>query len=280
MATTAEGLRGGGLEPLAAGNFALMAAVRLWFGVAVAGQLFFVAHIVSFYGRAAVAGDFARWNKTLSHGYVAGDHLGNAVMGVHLAMAAFITFGGPIQLIPQIRARFPAFHRWSGRAYIAFAVLASASALYLSLIRGESSGGFFQRAAIDVNAVLILLCAAMALRYALARQFAVHRRWAIRLFLVVSGVWFFRAGLFFWILINHGPVGFNPHTFEGPALVVLGFAQYLVPLTVFELYLRTRQRAGAAARFAMAALLVLLTVAMGIGIVGHGVFVVTSGVAF
>ncbi len=45
----------------------------------------------------------------------------NAALVVHLAMAALVTFGGPLQLIPQIRAHFPAFHRWTGRAYIAVA---------------------------------------------------------------------------------------------------------------------------------------------------------------
>ena len=46
----------------------------------------------------------------------------------------------------------------------------------------------------------------------------VHRRWAIRLFLAVSGVWFFRVGLMFWIGANQGAVGFDPASFTGPAL--------------------------------------------------------------
>jgi hypothetical protein len=280
MAATAERLRESGLGPMATGEFALKAAIRVWFTVAVAGQLFFVAHIVSFYGRSALAGDFAHWNKVLARGFVPGDHIGNAALVVHLAMAALITFGGPLQLIPQIRTHFPAFHRWTGRAYLVVAVLASTSALYLSLVRRGVPGGFLQHATVDLNAVLILIFAALALRYALARQFAVHRRWAIRLFLAVSGVWFFRVGLFFWILINHGPVGFNPDTFEGPAIIVVGFAQYLLPLTVFEIYWRTQQRAGAAGRIAMAATLAVLTVAMGMGIFAHVMFAIASGSAF
>jgi hypothetical protein len=107
---------------------------------------------------------------------------------------------------------------------------------------------------------------ALALRYALARQIDRHRHWALRLFMVASAVWFFRIGLMFWVVLNHGPVGFDPKTFQGPFLYFLTFAQTLLPLAVLEVYLRTRGRGGASARLAMAAGLFVLTVAMGIRI--------------
>src|SRR3981081_3904511 len=110
MATTAEGLAIGGPRGDSAGEAALKAADREGFLVAVAGQWLFVVHIVSFYGRAAVQGDLTRWNKVLAVGYVPGDHIGNGVLAIHLLMAAIITFGGPLQLIPQIRSRAPSFH--------------------------------------------------------------------------------------------------------------------------------------------------------------------------
>ena len=49
-------------------------------------------------------------------------------------------------------------------------------------------------------------------------QLKAHREWAIRLFLVVSGVWFFRVFLMLWLTINQGPAGFDIETFQGPAL--------------------------------------------------------------
>ena len=76
----------------------------------------------------------------------------------------------------------------------------------------------------------------------------------------------------FWLFINNGPVGFDPETFQGPFLTFLGFAQYLLPLAILELYLRTQNRAGAPGRFAMTAGLLVVTVAMGVGI-----FVATMG---
>ena len=112
-----------------------------------------------------------------------------------------------------------------------------------------------------------MLCAVMVLRHAMARRFALHRRWALRLFLVVSGVWFFRIGLTFWILLNQGPVGFDPDTFTGPALVTIAFAQYLLPLAVLQLYFHAQDRGGSRGRAVMAAGLFASTLVTAAGIV-------------
>jgi hypothetical protein len=247
---------------------ALKAAAAFWFVVAVIGQWMFVAYILSFYGGAVVAGDLGRWSKVVSPGYVRGDSMGNFALAMHLVVAVIITAGGPLQLIPQIRARLPVFHRWNGRVYLLTAFLAAVSALYLVWIRGGVFGNTVQHAGISLNAVLILVCGAMALRYALARKFDVHRRWALRLFLAVSGAWFIRVGSMLWVIVTGSSGGFDPAMFQGPVLSFVAFTQYLVPLAVLELYLRTKDRAGAPGKFAMAGGLVALTIAMGVGIFG------------
>jgi hypothetical protein len=270
---------GGGFAAAAAGRKTLNFTARLWFLLVFVGQLLFVIHIVSFYGRSAISGDFAHWNKALTVGYVHGDTAGNSALAAHLTAAAMISFGGLLQLIPQIRSRFPIFHRWNGRAYIVMAFVGAGSALYLQLIRGGLPGDLPQHSALVINALLIMTFAVVALRYALARQFDTHRRWAMRLFLVVSGSWFFRVGLFFWILINGRPVGFDPDKFQGPALVIISFLQFLLPLAVLELYLRAQRSAGPMGRFAVAGVLLSLTIAMVIGIFGFTMMVVSSGIA-
>jgi tetratricopeptide (TPR) repeat protein len=78
---------------------------------------------------------------------------------------------------------------------------------------------------------------------------------------------FIRAGVFLSLVLNHGPFGFNANTFSGPFLTFMSFGQYLVPLAVLEIYLRTQDRAGAFGHFAMAAGLFVLTVGLGAGIV-------------
>ncbi len=253
--------------PAAIAGRALDAAAVFWFVVVVLGQLIFVVYIAGFYGRAALRGDFEAWNKVLPHGYVPGDTFGNLVLGVHLAFAIVITLGGALQLTPAIRRIAPRFHRWNGRVYLFSAVLMSVGGFVMGLTR-KTVGGLSQHIAIDINAALILVFAALALHHAMARRFDAHRRWALRLFLAVSGVWFFRVGLMAWLLANQGPVGFDPVTFSGPFLSVLAFAQYLLPLAVLELYFRARASTAAGPRLAMAAGLSLLTLVIAAGIVG------------
>ncbi|HEX3527833.1 MAG TPA: DUF2306 domain-containing protein [Thermoanaerobaculia bacterium] len=249
----------------------LKVATRFWFLVVVVGQLLFAFTVASFYGLAALRGDLLAWNKRMPHGYVPGDGAGNLAVAIHLLSAVIIILAGTIQLIPQVRDRAPSFHRWNGRLYIVTAFTISIAGLYMMWVRG-TVGDLSQHLGTSLMAVLIMLCAVMALRYALARDFKAHRRWALRLYLVVSASLFIRAGLFLSFLLNHGPFGFDPTTFTGPFLTFISFAQYLVPLAVLEIYLRTQERAAAPGRFAMAAGLLVLTVALGVGI-----FAVTMG---
>ena len=243
---------------------ALPTAARLWYLTAVVGQLVFAFAVASFYTSAAVRGNFAAWNRFMPHGHVAGDTVGNVAVGVHLFAAVFIILSGAIQLVPQLRQRAPSLHRWNGRLYMLSAFAVSVAGLHMMWVRGSLTD-ITQRLGISLNAALIMLCAVMALRSAIGRDFKTHRRWALRLFLVVGGVWFARVGLSLSFLLFKGPVGFDPRTFQGPFLTFLSYASYLLPLAVLELYLRA-ERSGARGRMVMAGGLLALTVAMGMGI--------------
>jgi hypothetical protein len=243
----------------------LQVAATCWFVTAGLGQLIFVAYLLGFYARTALLGQFEAWNQIFPRAHVAGDTLHNAVVAAHLAFAALITIGGLLQLMTGVRRRFPRFHRWNGRIYLASALVMGVGGLAM-VWTGTNVGDLPQHIAISINALLIVLCSVMVLRHALARRFALHRRWALRLFLVVSGVWFFRIGLTFWILLNQGPVGFDPDTFTGPALTIIAFAQYLLPLAVLQLYFHTQDHAGSRGRMVMAAGLFASTLLTAAGI--------------
>src|SRR6185503_15008705 len=166
-------------------------ATRFWFVVAVAGQWMFAYYVAAFYGGAAVRGDMQAWNKVMPHGYVPGNTMSNVAIAAHLLLAVVIIVGGPLQLIPQIRSYAPAFHRWNGRIYMPAVFLTSIAGLYMIWGRGPG-GDIVQHLGITLDAILIMVFAVLALRYAMARQIQTHRRWALRLFMVVNAVWFFR----------------------------------------------------------------------------------------
>ena len=251
---------------------ALTGAVRFWFVITVIGQLVFAFTVASFYGMTAARGEVYLWSKHITHGYVRGDTMGNLAIVMHLASAVIIILAGVVQLIPRIRERAPSLHRWNGRLYVLTAFTISLAGLYMTWIRG-SVGDLAQHLGSSLMAVLIMLCAVMALRYAMARDFKTHRRWALRLYLVVSGSLFIRATIFLSLVLNHGAFGFDPTSLTGPFLTFVTFAQYMVPIAVLEIYLHMKDRGTAPGRFAVAAGLFLVTIALGAGILA-----VTTGV--
>ena len=260
---------------------ALKASARLWFLVAAIGMWSFVYYLLAYYvGPVLQGGLEALANTRLPMGYIPGDTVGNIAITTHLFVAVAIIGFGPLQLIlgaiitgdgpfqrnPQIQARARSFHHWNGRIYMVTAVATSLAGLYMVWIRGGSIGNVVQNLAISLDGVLIIAFAAMAVRYAIARDIARHRRWALRLFMVVSSVWFLRIGYQLWNFLNNGSIAYDPEVFSSTFFDFWVFGQYLLPLAILEIYLRTQDRAGARGKFAMAGGLLVVTVFMGIGI--------------
>ncbi|UII79152.1 DUF2306 domain-containing protein [Flagellimonas sp. CMM7] len=249
----------------------LNASAQLWFIIAVLGMWVFAFYVASFYGGAAINGDFMKWNRVLPHGYVEGQTMGNLAVAIHLLLAVIVMVGGPIQFVPQFRKYAPTFHRWNGRFYISAAFIISLSGVYMVISKGTISG-LIGDISVSINGVLIMSFAYLAIRNAIKRNIAAHRRWALRLFLTMAGVWFFRIGLMFWLFVNKGPVGFDPETFRGPFLVFLGFGQYVIPLVVLELYFLVQKKKSKTVQTLMSFGLLLLT-----GVTAVGIFAATMG---
>ena len=228
------------------------------------GQWLFALYVLAFFGRLLLQDGIDGLKEAhLFNGFIPGDTVGNYAVAGHVLLAVFIMGAGPLQLIPQIRARFPVFHHWTGRSYILAAVTSSVAGLYLIWTR-PIFGGLVNNIGTSLDGVLVIVFAAIALRYAIARDIRTHRRWALRL-----SWWQAR------LVPPRGTVrvGF-PHrwrryrlqTFTGPFVVVAHFGQYLLPLAVLEVYLRARDGDNARFQLATATGLSVLTILMGIGI--------------
>lgn len=245
----------------------LDAAARLWWAAAVIGQAIFLYYIVAVYGPSTLSGNFAAWNenKALIKGHVPGDTAGNLAFAAHVLLAAVVTFGGTLQLVPQIRAKAPAVHRWVGRAFLVTAILGSVAGLYMTWGR-PTARNLTEAVAISIDGVLILAFAALAWRTAMRREFAAHRRWALRTFLVANGVWFLRVGVAAWGMI--GEVAGESWPSVGDFFVVWNFGCYLAPLAILELYLLAKTGGAPAVRMATTGVLVVATGLMSLGVVG------------
>lgn len=239
-------------------------SINLWFGVVVVGQFIFALYILGLYGVNGLAGDFERWNAQTTHGYVQRDLVGNIFFGLHVALAAIITVGGPLQLMKQVRTKFPRFHRVNGRIYVIAAFIISMAGFYLTWVRG-ASGGLIGQIFVSINGLFIFVCTFFTVHMAMAKKLAPHRKWAIRLFLAMSGVWFFRVFLMLWLTIHQGPVGFDMETFQGPALNMISTFSYILPVLFAECYFRAKESNSKKVKWSVSLFLWFLTACIALG---------------
>jgi len=253
----------------------LKASATFWFCLAVVGQIIFIWFIVYKYGGSALQGQAEEvWNKELTHGYVPGETSSNIATVLHLFFATVITLGGLLQLTPQIRNRFPVFHRWNGRIYISTAFIMSLSGLFLIWTTG-TVGDWTMSTGQSFNALVIMLCAFQAIKFARASNFVIHRQWAIRLFLVVSGVWFFRVFMMAWFGIHQAPVGLDPETFTGWFVTLLTWGETIISLAIAQLYFHAEDKMASFGKSIVALFLLLVALLM-----AFGIFMATVGMWF
>jgi hypothetical protein len=243
----------------------LQRAATSWVAVALVGQFLFGLYVLIAYGGSLLAGQPERWNAQMTRAYVPGDWLGNALTASHLLGTVLVVVIGAMQLWPALRRSRPAVHRWGGRLYVSAAALAAAGGLTMMWTRG-TVGDLSQHLGTSFNGLVVLGCALLAWRAARAGRVDVHRRWALRLWLAVSGVWFFRIGLMLWIGIHQGAVGFDGKTFTGPFLSFIAFAQTLIPLALLQLFFVAQASRRAALQLGVAVLLAICTLLTAAGI--------------
>lgn len=240
----------------------LHGSAMVWFITAITGQWLFAAYIFSAYALPVAAGTPELMNRTNPiTGHVAGDHLGNTVLLLHLLPAIWLHLAGLLQLVPAIRRRWPALHRWNGRAFLVLALAGALSGLWLTWVRGSRLSDI-GAVGVSLNGVLIVLAVIITWRLAASRRIAEHRRWAIRCFWLVSGVWTFRLGYTAWLMWHQGLYG-NTAQMDGPFDLIWSVGCFALPLAISELYFRA-EKAGATRRWAVAGVLLgcaLLTLA-------------------
>ena len=259
------------IAPFSASGF-LRASAIFCFLVTLIGQWIFFYYIIAFYGFSVVTGNLEIWNRFEPLGstpYVAGDFGGNLAFAAHALGAGIVAFGGALQLIPQIRAHFPRFHRINGYVYLITVTSLALSGFYLVWIRGTSPDAQ-SAVGTSINGVLILVFAFFAVRHARNRDIVKHRKWAMRLFLVSNAQWFLRVGVFSY-LITGTILGLAPG-FGDPFFVVWTFGCFLLPLLMLQLYFFASERSNKQLQYVTSGLLIALSVLLIVGVAGFTPF--------
>ena len=238
----------------------------LWFLVAVIGQWLFAYYVIAAYGPPTASGNWSSWDDTgLIQGFTAGDLFGNLAFVSHSLLTAVVCVGGTMQLMPPIRNRFPAIHRFTGRVYLLVAVVMAVGGIWMIWGRGSrltEIGGW----GTTVNGLLVLVAAIVAFHFARRRQINQHRRWAMRTFILLSGVWFTRLGYMSWAIATGG-LGMS-RSLDGPFDLFIAFGSYLLPLAVLEIYFLASESKSSSIKLATSGLMLAAAGVTALGVFG------------
>lgn len=154
----------------------------------------------------------------------------------HLGGGSLALLLGPFQFVPWIRRRHVKVHRWMGRLYLAGVALASVAAAYMGLWVTPDRAFGVSLLFLDLAWVVTT---GMAYTAVLRRQFATHREWMIRSYVVT-----FAFVLFRWMAID-----LNLFSGLGDSQeAMLVWIAWAVPLLGAEVVLNWRRTVGVAKR--------------------------------
>jgi uncharacterized membrane protein len=144
---------------------------------------------------------------------------------------------GPLQFIRSVRSKYPQFHYWSGRVFLAASAVIGVTGLRMAF--GKTIGGLDEKAAILLFGTLFLISLGKGLWHALHRQFAQHREWMLRGYAIGLAVATVRPimGAFFAFAVAHGQTP-QPKDFFGTAFW-LGFTLQTMVAEIWINYTRS-----------------------------------------
>ena len=137
------------------------------------------------------ARDWHTWEGASFFGKTA---LGAITICIHWVGGFLVNICGCIQMLPEIRHKYPAVHRASGRMYLFGAFLASIGG-FIYIIAMGTVGGLQMDTAFGIYGVLIFICCCQVI-YHIRKpvpDIVQHSNWAIRLFMLGIGSALYRV---------------------------------------------------------------------------------------
>jgi uncharacterized membrane protein len=192
-----------------------------------------------------------------THLYTTGASLANGTIFTHMLAGAVITLLAPLQLIGPLRRRYPQLHRASGYVFFSAALFTALAGLSFIVLK-RTIGGPVMDVAFALYGACVLVCSVQTVRAARAKHFAVHREWALRIFVLAMGSWLYRMQYGVWFaLMGDWGIGEN---FSGPFDYFQDFAFFVPYLIGVEVFLRWERqgqpRFPAAAQHALTLLVI------------------------
>ncbi len=170
-----------------------------------------------------------------------GDFWNNANMSYHMIFGAFLTLIAPLQIILGWQGTRLVWHKWIGYIFVALAFLTGTGGLFYIVFEG-TTGGTVMDIGFSIYGVLVILSAYNTAQTARLKRMKRHKEWALRLFVLAMGSWFYRMWYATSVELANAQqdVGLASD-FKAPYDYFMDFAFYVVPLAILEWYFRKEE---------------------------------------
>jgi len=170
-----------------------------WLVLAVAyivpATLWVSLEVIDKYLIAGIDNPAEKWNDMLP--YLGSTRARACCMGLHFLCGSVMTVGGLWQVMPiSHRSEWRFTHRIMGRIFVVCAFLTAIGGVGFILQQQKLVGGYSMTMSFSLFGVTAVTCATLTFWYARQKDFAAHRRWAIRSFVLGIGSFEFRVLLY------------------------------------------------------------------------------------
>jgi uncharacterized membrane protein len=155
-------------------------------------------------------------------------------LALHVIGGSLALVLGPLQFLSNLRRKAVQVHRWLGRLYLGGVAIGSCGAFYLGSVARHRAFGW----SLMAMAFAWLSTASFAYIAIRRRQFAAHREWVIRNYVVTYGFVTFRLAFDLGIL----------KSLERDAATVDAWFCWVIPLFITEMILQWRHTVGPRSR--------------------------------
>lgn len=173
------------------------------------------------------------------HLYEVGAWFTNGAISIHMVFGALITLLAPIQVVLGWKRSWLKVHRIFGYVFVISSIGTSIAGLLYIFSHG-SIGGMVMNVAFAIYGILMLLFSLLTIHFARQHDLVKHEEYAMRLFVLAVGSWFYRACYGAWFYTFKVHVLTTPD-FRGPFDYFMDFAFFVIPLLLIEVYIRSRR---------------------------------------
>jgi hypothetical protein len=171
---------------------------------------------------------------TINRVFESGRIYSNGSISLHMVFGASITALAPLQLLMGWTRKWMKTHRIIGYFFAIAACLTSLGGFLYVFLHG-TTGGNPMNIAFSIYGLFLLIATFKTIQTARSKAINKHNEWALRLFILAMGSWFYRACYGFYFTLDPSGKG-HTDQFDGYFDLIMNFGFFLPPLVLLEIY--------------------------------------------